>query len=102
MLTRITHEEEVMRGKGIAALGLTAALAAGCATSGDVESLDARLAGVEARVGALEERFSGVEAKAAAAERAAAQAAGEARAASQRADDAAWRAEAMFKKTVSK
>jgi outer membrane murein-binding lipoprotein Lpp len=77
-------------------------LATGCATTGDLESAESRLAELEGRVGQLEQQFDGVEARANAAEQAAERAVGEASSAAQRADDAARRADAMFQKSVSK
>jgi len=77
----------------------------GCATSGGLDALSARVAQLEARaeadadrIGALEANFRDV---ASAADRAS-EAEARARSAASRADDAARKADAMFKKSVSK
>jgi outer membrane murein-binding lipoprotein Lpp len=81
-----------MRMQSIGAVGACALLlATGCATSGKVEKL-------EARVGNLEARLGDVEHKAAAAESSAERAAADARLAAQNTE----RSEAMFKKSVTK
>ena len=104
-----------MTGLGLASCVVSVSLA-GCASTGDLDALNARVAtlesehkGIGGRITGIENSLANVEARvtevgaiatqaverAAAAEREAAAAAG-------RADDAARRADAMFKKTVSK
>jgi murein lipoprotein len=81
-----------MRKQAIAiAVSCAALLATGCATSGQMDKM-------EARIGTLEQRLGDVERRAAAAESSAERAATDARMAAQNAD----RADAMFKKTVQK
>lgn len=89
-------------GFSVAVLALAAS---GCATSGDMDALSARVAQLEAqakvdanRIGVLEEGFQDV---ASAADRAS-EAEANARSAASRADDAARKADAIFKKSVSK
>jgi len=81
----------------------------GCATSGDLEALSARVARLEAqsesnanRIGALETRFDDVAAAADRSVERASEAEARARAAESRADDAARKADAIFRKSVSK
>ncbi len=90
--------------------GLTASFGlAGCASTGDLDALSARVDGLESQHTAIEGRLDGLEesvasanARAAAAEAKADEAVSRAEAAAASADDAARRADAMFKKSVSK
>jgi hypothetical protein len=81
-----------MQKRTIGALGACLVLlATGCATSGDMQKLTARVDGLEQRLGETERR-------AAAAESSAERAAADARLAAQNTE----RSEAMFKKSVTK
>jgi uncharacterized lipoprotein NlpE involved in copper resistance len=84
----------------IAAAGAALLLSSlvGCATRGDVDGINKRLAALETRVGAAEQAASSADSRAAAAE----QAAADARRAAQAAEDSARKAEAIFQKRVSK
>jgi murein lipoprotein len=95
--------EGIMRWMAVA-LGASLALA-GCATSGDLEKLESRVAALEqstARIDALEQKVDDVAAAADRATRAAAAAEASARDAATSADNAARKSDAIFKKSVSK
>lgn len=71
---------------------------AGCATSGDVDKLNARLDALDQRVAGVETAARNAESRATAAE----QAAADARSAAQAAEDSARKSEAIFQKRISK
>lgn len=90
-------------------LAVFALAGAGCATTGDLDALEDRVAALEARaetdgnrIGALEGKFSDVAAAADRSVEKASEAEARARSAESRADDAARKADAIFKKSVSK
>lgn len=92
---------------GVVSLGLLALV--GCASTGDLDALQARVNGLEAehramegRIGGLEQSVSEVRDQAAQAVERASAAESEAARAAQRAEEAERRADAMFKKSVSK
>ncbi|MGH0029262.1 MAG: Lpp/OprI family alanine-zipper lipoprotein [Myxococcota bacterium] len=94
---------------GVAAATLLLVGLTGCATSGDMEALTARVAELEqraqadgTRIGDLEGRFADVQAAADRSVERASEAEARARAAESRADDAARKADAIFRKSVSK
>lgn len=74
----------------------------GCASSGDLQALTARVDALERGQASLSSRVDDVSRKADQAAQEAAASAASAKAAANRADDAARRADAMFKKSVSK
>ena len=90
-------------------VALFALVAGGCATSGDLDALGARVSQLEARaqadadrIGALEANFENVATAADRSVERASEAEARARSAASRADDAARKADAMFKKSVTK
>ncbi len=94
---------------GLLAASAASLLLAGCASTGDLDTLGKRVDGLESqhttidgRLDAVESRVTEAEAKADQAIARAEAAEREAADAAARADDAARRADAMFKKSVSK
>jgi hypothetical protein len=93
-------EERMSRSTGLGAIALSLALGlSACATSGDVDRLNAKIDDLAKR---MDERTAAAEQRAAAAEQKAEMAASQAQAAAGQADAAARKSEAIFNKSVSK